>query len=53
MNDHRATLSCVAEEGGCHVFWAAVFEPTDPSADEIVSGFYEEGLRALRERYGA
>jgi hypothetical protein len=40
------------EEGGCHVFWSAMFEPTDPSADEIVSGFYEEGLRALRERYG-
>jgi hypothetical protein len=52
LTDHRATLSCVAEEGGCHVFWSAMFEPTDPSADEIVSGFYEEGLRALRERYG-
>jgi hypothetical protein len=49
--DHRATLSCVAEDGGCHVYWSAMFEPTDPSADEIVSGFYEEGLRALRERY--
>jgi hypothetical protein len=49
--DHRATLSCVAEDGGCHVYWSALFEPTDPSADEIVSGFYEEGLRALRERY--
>lgn len=52
LADHRATLSCVAEEGGCHMFWSAIFEPTDPSADEIVSGFYEEGLRALRERYG-
>ncbi len=52
VTDHRATLSCVAEKGGCHVFWSAVFEPTDPSADEIVSGFYEEGLRALRERFG-
>jgi hypothetical protein len=49
--DHRATLSCVAEDGGCHVYWSAMFEPTDPSADEIVSGFYEEGLRAMRERY--
>ena len=52
LADHRATLSCVAEAGGCHVFWSAVFEPTDPSADDIVAGFYEEGLRALRERYG-
>jgi len=52
LADHRATLSCVAEEGGCHVFWSVMFEPTDPSADEIVSGFYEEGLRALRESYG-
>ena len=52
LANHRATLSCVPEAGGCHVFWSAVFEPTDPSADEIVSGFYEEGLRALRERYG-
>jgi hypothetical protein len=52
LTDHRATLSCVAEEGGCHVFWSAMFEPTDPSADDIISGFYEQGLRALRERYG-
>jgi hypothetical protein len=52
LADHRATLSCVAEEGGCHVFWAAVFEPSDPSADDIVAAFYEEGLRALRERFG-
>lgn len=52
LANHRATLSCVAEAGGCHVFWSAVFEPTDPSADDILVGFYEEGLRALRERYG-
>jgi len=52
LADHRATLSCVAEDGGCHVFWAAMFEPTDPSADEIVTAFYEGGLRALRERFG-
>ena len=51
LTDHRATLSCVAEAGGCHVFWSAMFEPTDVSTDEIVCGFYEEGLRALRERY--
>jgi hypothetical protein len=50
--DHRATLSCVAEEGGCHVFWSAVFERTDPSADDIIAAFYEEGLRALRGHYG-
>jgi hypothetical protein len=49
--DHRATLSCVAENGGCHVFWSAVFERTDAAADDIVSAFYEEGLRALRERF--
>jgi len=52
LADHRATLSCVAEAGGCRVFWSAVFVPTDSSADDIVAGFYEEGLRALRERYG-
>lgn len=50
--DFRATLSCVAEDGGCHVFWSAMYEPTDPTADEIVTAFYEEGLRALRERFG-
>ena len=49
--DHRATLSCVAEGDGCHVFWSAVFERTDPAADDIVAAFYEEGLRALRDRY--
>lgn len=52
LTDHRATLSCVAEEGGCHMFWSAVFEPIDPSADKIVAGFFEQGLRALRELYG-
>ena len=52
LSDHRATLSCVAEPGGCHVFWSAMFEPTDPSADDIVTAFYEDGLRALRDRFG-
>lgn len=52
LADHRATLSCVPEKGGCHVFWAAVFEPTDESADDIVTSFYEDGLRALGERFG-
>jgi len=52
LADHRATLSCVAEAGGCHVFWSSIFDPSDPSADDIVAGFYEQGLRALRERYG-
>jgi hypothetical protein len=51
LADYRATLSCVAEDGGCHVFWSAMFEPTDPSADEIVTAFYEDGLRALRDRF--
>lgn len=52
VSDHRATLSCVAEEDGCHVFWAAVFEPADPAVDEIVEGFYRIGLDALRARFG-
>ncbi|HSF95809.1 MAG TPA: SRPBCC family protein [Thermohalobaculum sp.] len=52
LANHRATLSCVAEDGGCHVFWSAMFEPTDPSADDIVTSFYEDGLRALRAKYG-
>ena len=52
LADHRATLSVVAEEGGCHVYWSAMFEPTDASADDIVAAFYEDGLRALRERFG-
>ena len=52
LAEHRDTLSCVAEEGGCHVFWSAMFEPTDPTADDIVATFYEDGLRALREKFG-
>lgn len=52
LSSHRATLSCVAEEGGCHVFWSAIFEPEDPVADEIVEGFFRSGLQALRERFG-
>ena len=54
--DHRATLSCVAEPGGCHVYWSAYFVPTGPDAhlaDEIVGAFYEIGLRAIAERFGA
>jgi len=55
VSDYRATLSCVAEPGGCHVFWSAFFVPADGQdhvADEIVAAFYEIGLEALRERYG-
>lgn len=52
LSDHRATLSCVAEPDGCHVFWSAVFEPGDPAVDEIVEGFYRVGLEALRARFG-
>lgn len=53
--DCRATLSCVAEADGCHVFWSAFFVPADPAAhvgDEIVAAFYEIGLEALRRRFG-
>ena len=51
FDDHRATLSCVEEPGGCHVYWSAYFEATDPAADQMVIGFYEAGLEALRERF--
>ncbi len=51
VEDYRATLSCVAEKDGCHVYWAADYEPTDPSADDIIIGVYEAGLAALRDRY--
>jgi hypothetical protein len=56
MADHRATLSVVTEPGGCHVYWSAFFVPTGPDAhlaDEIVGAFYEIGLRAIRDRFGA
>lgn len=52
LSEHRATLSCVAEDGGCHVFWSEVFEPEDPVADDIIEGFCRAGLEALRERFG-
>jgi Polyketide cyclase / dehydrase and lipid transport len=55
-SDHRATLSCVAENGGCHVYWSAYFVPTGADAhlaDGIVGAFYEIGLGALQERFGA
>ena len=54
--DHRATLSCVAEPGGCHVYWSAYFVPTGPDAHfagGVVGAFYEIGLRAVRDRFGA
>jgi hypothetical protein len=56
VTGHRATLSCVAEPGGCHVFWSAYFVPAGADAhlvDEIVGAFYEIGLRAIRDRFGA
>lgn len=52
--DHRATLSCVSEPGGCHVYWSAYFVPDGPDAHmsgEIVGTFYEIGLQALADRY--
>ena len=52
VTDHRATIACVAERGGCHVYWSAYFVPTGPDAhfaDGIVGAFYEIGLRALRD----
>lgn len=55
VTDCRATLSCVAEADGCHVFWSAYFVPADQPGhvgDEIVAKFYEIGLDALAERYG-
>lgn len=52
LTGHRATLSCVPEEDGCHVFWSVVFEPTDPAADDIVEGFCRSGLETLRQRFG-
>ena len=52
MENARATLSCVAEKEGCRVFWGAVFDPLDPIVDDIVEGFFEVGLEALRKRFG-
>lgn len=56
VTDHRATLSCVAEAGGCHVYWSAYFVPAASDAhlaDEIVGAFYEIGLGAIRDRFAA
>ncbi|MDH3667065.1 MAG: SRPBCC family protein [Paracoccaceae bacterium] len=53
-SDYRATFSCVAEEGGCHIFWSAYFIPDEAApelSDKIISKFYEIGLDALRERF--
>lgn len=55
VSDYRATLSCVAEDAGCHVFWSGFFVPGDDAAhisDAVVGKFYEIGLAALRERFG-
>lgn len=55
VSDFRATLACVAEEGGCHVYWSAFFVPAEEQghlSDDIVAKFYEIGLEALQSRYG-
>lgn len=54
VTDHRATLSCVAENGGCHVYWSAYFAAAGPDehlVGEIVAAFFEIGLRAIRDRF--
>ena len=51
VSDYRAHFSCVEEAEGCHVFWSAHFEATDPLADEMVTAIYESGLAAIRERF--
>ena len=54
VTDYRATLSCVAEEDGCHVFWSAYFMPTEQAervSDDIIAKFYEIGLQALQDRF--
>lgn len=53
-SDYRATLACVAETEGCHVFWSGYFIPADGMekvSDDIVGAFYEMGLEALRDRF--
>jgi len=55
VSDYRATLSVVAETGGCHVFWSARFIPAESAThlpDEMVAKFYEIGLEELARRYG-
>ncbi len=54
LSDFRATLACVAEKGGCHVFWSARFEPPEGQereADEVVGALFEIGLAALADRF--
>ncbi len=54
--DCRATLACVAEPGGCHVFWSARFVPADDQGhltDKMVAAYFEAGLEALAERFAA
>lgn len=54
LSDHRATLSVAPEDGGCHVYWSALFAPhdgADAQCDRIVAGLYEAGLEALRARF--
>lgn len=52
VDDYRATLSVVPErDGGCHVYWGSTFEPTDPSADNVIEGIYAAGLEALAQRF--
>ena len=54
--DHRATLTVSPTAEGARVFWSAVFTPEDGAdalADDIVAGYMEAGLDALRLRFGA
>ncbi|MFT4795738.1 MAG: hypothetical protein ACJAVR_003183 [Paracoccaceae bacterium] len=53
VDNYRATITVFPEGKGARVFWSASFEPTDPSADAVVAGVFEGGLKALQDRFSA
>ena len=51
VSDYRATLTCFPEGEGSRLFWSASYETDEPEVDGLVSGLFEAGLRAVRDRF--
>ncbi|MEM9784559.1 MAG: SRPBCC family protein [Pseudomonadota bacterium] len=51
--DYRAML-CITPTGNgtATVVWASSFTPTDSSAEDVIGGIFDAGLKALAERFG-
>lgn len=51
VENYHATFACTPHEGGCRVFWTAVFDPLDPRAEEMIRTIQDLGLEGIRASF--